>query len=134
MSSIKTKTRFTLTLAAFVLAATAAQAGDWTNSSMYNGYGAANQNAASNYSMRDGNGNLTMVNGQVTSSQYSSGSGAQYAGGGVGTGGAGPTYGQATAIGNSLNVTVLGSHNTTIIDSSQINNGNQTATANVNRH
>jgi holdfast attachment protein HfaA len=133
MSSFKTKTRFTLTFAAFVLAATAAQAGDWTNSGMYNGYGAANQNAPSSYSMRDANGNLTMVNGQVTSSTYSSSSGAQYSGGGVGMGGAGPTYGQATAIGNSLNVTVLGSHNTTIIDSSQINNGNQTATANVNR-
>jgi len=134
MSSFKTKTRFTLTLTALVLAATAAQAGDWTNSSMYNGYGAANANAPSNYSMRDANGNLTMVNGQVTSSQYSSQSGAQYAGGGVGMGGAGPTYGQATAIGNSLNVTVLGSHNTTIIDSTQINNGNQTATTNINRH
>ena len=134
MSSFKTKTRFTLTLTALVLAATAAQAGDWTNSAMYNGYGAANSNAASNYSMRDANGNLTMVNGQVTSSQYASQSGAQYAGGGVGMGGAGPTYGQATAIGNSLNVTVLGSHNTTIIDSTQINNGNQTATTNINRH
>jgi holdfast attachment protein HfaA len=134
MSSFKTRTRFTLMLTAFVLAATAAEAGDWTNSAMYNGYGAANQNAASNYSMRDANGNLTMVNGQVTSSQYASQSGAQYAGGGVGMGGAGPTYGQATAIGNSLNVVVLGSHNTTIIDSSQVNNGNQTATANVNRH
>ena len=62
------------------------------------------------------------------------GSGAQSAGGGVGTGGAGPTYGQATAIGNSLNVVVLGSHNTTIIDCQQINNGNQTATADLNRH
>lgn len=134
MSSFKTKTRFTLTLAAFVLAATAADAGDWTNSSMYNGYGAGTQNSPSNYSMRDGNGNLTMVNGQVTSSTYQSQSGAQYAGGGVGMGGAGPTYGQAMAIGNSLNVVVLGSHNTTIVDSSQINNGNQTATANVNRH
>ncbi len=133
MSSFKTKTRFTLTFAAFVLAATAAQAGDWTNSGMYNGYGAATQNAPSSYSMRDANGNLTMVNGQVTSSTYSSSSGAQYSGGGVGMGGAGPTYGQATAIGNSLNVTVLGSHNTTIIDSSQINTGNQTATATVNR-
>lgn len=138
MSSFETKPRFTLpltaTLAALVLAATAAQAGDWTNSAMYNGYGAANSNAASNYSMRDANGNLTMVNGQVTSSQYASQSGAQYGGGGVGMGGAGPTYGQATAIGNSLNVTVLGSHNTTIIDSTQINNGNQTATTNINRH
>lgn len=134
MSSFKTKTCFTLTLAAFVLAAGAARAGDWTNSAMYNGYGAASQNAASSYSMRDGNGNLTMVNGQVTSSTYQSQSGAQYAGGGVGMGGAGPTYGQATAVGNSLNVTVIGRNNTTIIDSTQINNGNQTATANVNRH
>ena len=33
----------------------------------------------SSYSMRDANGNLTMVNGQVTSSTYSSSSGAQYA-------------------------------------------------------
>jgi holdfast attachment protein HfaA len=133
MSSFKTKTRFTLTLAAFALAATAAQAGDWTNSAMYNGYGAATQNAPSSYSMRDANGNLTMVNGQVTSSSYAYASGAQY-GGGVGTAGAPQTYGQATAIGNSLNVTVLGSHNTTIIDSSQVNNGNQTATASLNRN
>ena len=133
MSSFKTQTRFALTFAALVLATSAAQAGDWTNSAMYNGYGAANSNAASNYSMRDANGNLTMVNGQVTSSSYAYASGAQYGGGGVGTQGAGQTYGQATAIGNSLNVTVIGSHNTTIIDSSQVNNGNQTATANLNR-
>ena len=132
-SRFKSKTRFTLALAALALTATAAQAGDWTNSAMYNGYGAATQNAPSSYSMRDGNGNLTMVNGQVTSSTYAYASGAQYGGGGVGTGGAPQTYGQATAIGNSLNVTVIGSHNTTIIDSTQINNGNQTATANLNR-
>jgi len=49
-------------------------------------------------------------------------------------GGAVSTYGQASAIGNQLSVVVLGSHNTTIIDSSQINNGNQTATANLNTH
>ena len=115
--------------------ATTAQAGDWTNAAMYNGYGATNQNTASNYSMRDGNGNLTMVNGQVTSSLYSSNSGAQSAyAGGVGTQGAQSTYGQATAIGNSLNVTVIRMHNTTIIDSSQINTGNQTATADLSRH
>lgn len=130
---MSTNTRFALVLTAFAFAATAAQAGDWTNSAMYNGYGAATQNAPSNYSMRDANGNLTMVNGQVTSSTYAYASGAQYGGGGVGTGGALQTYGQATAIGNALNVTVVGSHNTTIIDSSQVNNGNQTATANLNR-
>ena len=132
-SHFKSKTRLAVALTAFAMAATAAQAGDWTSSAMYNGYGATTQNAPSNYSMRDANGNLTMVNGQITSSTYSSASGAQYGGGGVGTQGALQTYGQATAIGNQLNVTVVGSHNTTIIDSSQINNGNQTATANLNR-
>ena len=120
-------------LVVFALAtATAAQAGDWTNSGMYNGYGATSQNSASAYSMRDPNGNLTMVNGQVTSAQYSQNSGGQSAyAGGVGMAGA-ETTGQATAIGNSLNVTVIGMHNTTIIDSSQINTGNQTATASIN--
>ena len=88
--------------------------------------------------MRDANGNLTLVNGQVEPSTYSASSpGSQFAStsGGVGTSGAGTAYGQATAIGNSLNVTVVGSHNTTIIDSQQSNTGNQTATTNlVNTH
>jgi holdfast attachment protein HfaA len=122
-----------LTLGA-IAGSNTAMAGDWTNSSMYNGYGSATQNQPSSYSMRDANGNLTMVNGQVTSSTYQQGSGAQYSGGGVGTGGAGSAYGQASAIGNQLSVVVLGSHNTTIIDSAQTNNGNQTATATLNTH
>ena len=86
--------------------------------------------------MRDANGNLTMVNGQVTSSTYSAScaAGAQSASSGVGTGGAGSAYGQATAIGNSLNVVVVGSHNTTIIDAQQTNTGNQTANATLNTH
>jgi holdfast attachment protein HfaA len=132
-----TKKFIALTLLALTAATAApcvALAGDWTNSGMYNGYGASNQNTASGYSMRDANGNLTMVNGQVTSAQYSANSGGQSAyAGGVGMGGAN-AYGQATAIGNSLNVTVIGSHNTTIIDSTQVNTGNQTATAELNSH
>lgn len=113
----------------------AAQAQVWTNSAAYNGYGTSTQNQASNYSMRDANGNLTMVNGQVTSANYGYNQGAQSAyAGGVGTGGATSTYGEATAIGNQLNVVVVGTHNTTIIDSTQINNGNQTATADLSRH
>ncbi len=105
---------------------------------MYNGYGATTQNTTSNYSLRDANGNLTMVNGQFVPSTYSQNSGGQSAyaigSGGVGTQGAGGTYGQATAIGNSLNVEVIGTHNTTVIDTTQINNGNQTATAALNSH
>jgi holdfast attachment protein HfaA len=126
------------TVTAFVLfalaAAPAAQAQIWTNSAMYNGYGASTQNAPSSYSMRDPNGNLTMVNGRVEGPLYSNASGSGYATAGVGMGGAGSAYGQATAIGNSLNVTVVGMHNTTIIDSQQINTGNQTATAALNTH
>ena len=79
-------------------------------------------------------GNLTLVNGQFQSAQYSSQSGSQFAGSGVGTSGAGAQYGQASAIGNSLNVVVLGSHNTTVVDGTQINNGNQTATVELNSH
>ena len=118
---------FTLSIA--TAASTTAMAGDWTNSGMYNGYGASSMNSASAYSMRDANGNLTMVNGVPTSAQYSASSQSGYAGG-VGTAGA-DTQSQATAIGNSLNVTVIGTHNTTIIDSSQINTGNQTATSTI---
>ena len=112
----------------------AARAGDWTNSASYNGFGNMTQNTPSNFSLRDGNGNLTVVNGQFVGSSYSTSSGAQSAyAGGVGTA-AQPMSGQATAIGNSLNVVVVGSHNTTVVDSSQTNNGNQTATAQLNSH
>ena len=135
MSNFKTRSALiALTFAAFAAPVAAQAQATWTNSAMYNGYGANNMNSASSYSMRDANGNLTMVNGQVTSAQYSANSGGQSAyAGGVGMGGAN-AYGQATAIGNSLNVTVIGSHNTTIIDSTQINTGNQTATAELNAH
>jgi len=120
-------------IAAFGLVS-AAQAGDWTNSASYNGIGAAAQNAPSNFSLRDGNGNLTVVNGQFVGSSFSS-TGAQSASayaGGVGMSGGQQMSGQATAIGNSLNVVVVGNHNTTVVDSSQTNNGNQTATAALN--
>ncbi|MES2254158.1 MAG: holdfast anchoring protein HfaA [Pseudomonadota bacterium] len=111
---------------------TAAHAGDWTNSANYNGFGNTTQNAPSNFSLRDANGNLTVVNGQFVGSSYSTSTGAQSAsayGSGVGMAGSQPMSGQATAIGNSLNVVVVGNHNTTVVDSSQINSGNQTATA-----
>jgi holdfast attachment protein HfaA len=135
MSKFKTLSKTLIALTLLGLTATAAQAGDWTNSGMYNGYGATNMNTASNYSMRDANGNMTMVNGQIQPSVYSNASGSQFASAGVGTASAsGQAYGQATAIGNSLNVTVVGSHNTTIIDNQQTNTGNQTATASVNSH
>ena len=136
MSKIMTRSKTALTLLALssVLVAGNALAGDWTNSSMYNGYGTNTLNQPSAYSMRDANGNLTLVNGQVAPSIFQQSSGAQYAGGGVGMNGGVSTYGQANAIGNQLSVVVVGSHNTTIIDSTQTNNGNQTATTDLNTH
>jgi len=127
----------TIPVAAFaaICLSTAAHAGDWTNSANYNGFGATTQNTPSNFSLRDANGNLTVVNGQFVGSSFSSSTGAQSAsafGSGVGMQGGQAASGQATAIGNSLNVVVVGNHNTTVVDSSQINNGNQTATAELN--
>jgi len=119
------------TIAALALSP-AAKAGDWTNSASYNGFGNTTQNMPSNFSLRDANGNLTVVNGQFVGSSTSTSSGAQSAyAGGVGMGGQ-PMSGQATAIGNSLNVVVVGSHNTTVVDSTQVNSGNQSATAQLN--
>jgi len=132
-------TRKVIALVLFgVLSVSTAEAQTWTQASNYNGYGSSSQNTPSNYSLRDQNGNLTLVNGQFQSaSNYSSQAGTQLAtatGGGVGTSGAGAQYGQASAIGNQLNVVVVGSHNTTIVDGTQINNGNQTATVDLNSH
>ena len=129
--------------AAFIACATAAQAGDYSNSSAYNqGYGMTpgEENAPVNASLRDSNGNLTVVNGQFTSSQMSQQSGVQQMAtissmssqgsftNSVSSGG-GTSTATATAIGNQLNVVTVGNNNTVVVDSSQINNGNQTANA-----
>ncbi len=113
-------------------AATAAGAQAWNNSAGYNGYGAMNQNSAANYSLRDQNGNLTMVDGQITSANFGMNQGGQSASAGAGTGGAGAAYGQATAIGNQLQVQVIGFNNTVVVDSRQTNTGNQTASVDLN--
>jgi holdfast attachment protein HfaA len=86
-------------------------------------------------STRDENGNRLIVDGiiQAGASAYSRQSGgvdSSFTGGVGGSGGT--TLGGSTAIGNSLNVVVQGSHNTVIVNSSQVNNGNVTAGTNVN--
>ncbi len=122
-----------LALAALLsLTATAVQAQDWANSGVYNGYGAMNQNTASNFSLRDPQNNLTMVNGQITSGNIGTNQGNQQAYAGVGTSGAGAAYGQAMAIGNQLQVQVIGFNNTVIVESNQTNTGSQTAIVDLN--
>lgn len=120
-----------------------ASAGDYTNSSTYNapfGLQAGQENQTPSPSLRDANGNLTVVNGQFTSANFgpsagvsASASGAASASG-VGTSGAGTAFGGATAIGNQLNVVTLGNNNTVVVNATQTNNGNQTATTTVNGH
>ncbi len=131
-----------LAAAALAICATGAQAGDYSQASSYNqGYGMTpgEENAPVNASLRDANGNLTVVNGQFTSSAMSAQSGVQQMAtianmGSQGsftnsTGVGGTSTATATAIGNQLNVVTVGNNNTVVVDSSQINNGNQTATS-----
>jgi holdfast attachment protein HfaA len=117
--------------------ASAAEATDYSNAATYNsayGMTAGQENTPINPSLRDANGNLTMVNGQITSGTMSQQSGVQTANtSGSGTG-SGVAYGTASAIGNSLNVVTTGSWNTVIVNSTQVNNGNQTATVTQTGH
>jgi holdfast attachment protein HfaA len=122
-----------------------AQATDYSNSSAYNapiGMQSGQENATVNPSLRDGNGNLTVINGQFTSSAMSQASGVQSASAisssssssGVSTGTAHTMFGGASAIGNALNVVTVGSNNTVIVNSTQTNNGNQNASVSLNGH
>ena len=125
----------------------AVEAADYSNSASYNspyGMSAGQENQTVNPSLRDSNGNLTVVNGQFTSSAVSQQTGVQSMGtmssgalaslGSTATspGGLGAAYGGATAIGNSLNVVTVGSNNTVVVNSTQTNNGNQSASVSLN--
>jgi holdfast attachment protein HfaA len=104
----------------------------FANDSTYStGYGmtAGEENVAPSGSTRDANGNRVIVNGVMGSSSMTSLQGATQSG--VGTPGWGNSA-SASAIGNSLNVVVVGSWNTVVVDSKQINNGDQNATASLN--
>ncbi len=124
----------TLLLAGIALAAftTAAAAGPYDQSANYNsgmGMSGTSMNAPVNSSLRDANGNLEVVDGKITSSSFSEVGGVQGFNGG--TSGVGGTS-SATAIGNQLNVVTMGSNNIVIVDSTQINNGDQNASNTVN--
>lgn len=139
------RSRHILLVAATGLCAVAlgceAEAADYSNAASYNsGYGmyAGQENQAINPSLRDSNGNLTVVNSQFTSSSFSTQTGVQNMGtissstlSSLGTS-SGTTYGSATAIGNSLNVVTVGNNNTVIVNSSQTNTGNVTAKTSLN--
>ena len=98
------------------------------------GYGGARYATArpQSGSTRDQNGNRLIVDGIIQSgaSAYSSVSGGVSST--FGGAGGGAAIGGSTAIGNSLNVVVQGSHNTVIVNSRQVNNGNVTAGTDLN--
>ncbi|MBV9043804.1 MAG: holdfast anchoring protein HfaA [Alphaproteobacteria bacterium] len=128
---------FATVLVSGFLAVGTAEAGDFSNAANYNapyGMNAGQENQAPNPTLRDLNGNLTAVNGQITSGNVgmNSGVGTASAHAGAGTSGAGAAYGGATAIGNQINVVTLGNNNTVVVNATQTNNGNQTATTTVN--
>lgn len=126
--------------AALLLAPTTAAAQSAGSSGMGSyqaGYGGSRYTTArpQTGSTRDQNGNRLIVDGiiQAGANSYSSASGgvsSSYSG--VGGGNGGTAIGGSTAIGNSLNVVVQGNHNTVIVNSRQINNGNVTAGTNLN--
>jgi holdfast attachment protein HfaA len=119
-------------IGAAFFAPVAAFAGGFSSDESYShpyGMAAGQENQPVNASLRDANGNLTVVNGQFTSSAMSQQSGTSTMSSGVVFGGS-----QATAIGNSLNVVTVGSGNTVVVNAHQENNGNQTATVSTNGH
>ena len=133
---VRTRIVVAIAIAAFALpaAASAQSAGSSGMGTYTAGYGGSRYSTATprTGSTRDANGNRLIVNGIIQSgaSAYSSTSG------GVGSSGYasgnGQTIGGSTAIGNSLNVVVQGNHNTVIVNSTQVNNGNVTAGTDLN--
>lgn len=117
-------------------AAAAQSAGSSGMGNYQSGYAGARYSTArpQTGSTRDQNGNRLIVDGiiQAGANSYSSASGGVSSSfSGVG-GNGGTAIGGSTAIGNSLNVVVQGNHNTVIVNSTQINNGNVTAGTSLN--
>ena len=132
----------TAVLFASLLLTGTAYAGDYSSAADYNnpyGMNATQENAPSNPSLRDSNGNLSVVDGQFTSSNFASSNASASASANAFTSGVGNNmnhtsslFGNATAIGNSLNVITVGSWNTVIVNSHQTNNGDVKADVNLN--
>jgi holdfast attachment protein HfaA len=110
------------------MTASGASSAPFANDSTYAvGYGmmAGEENVAPSGSTRDASGNRVIVNGIMGNSNVNQTTDFNQTG--VGVPGA-----TATAIGNQLNVVVAGSWNTVIVDSKQINNGDQNANVDHN--
>jgi holdfast attachment protein HfaA len=122
----------TMAAAAVTLATPAAAQTMSGSASQFNGGygGSAGLNQPVNVSTRDENNNQVFINGSLQApagSVFSRSSGwSQNSSSGVGG------SGLATAIGNNLTVVVQGSWNRVTVDSTQINNGDVSATTSLN--
>lgn len=140
LAAIRVFSRVAAVLVAGLGLAGVAVAGDFSASATYNtpiGMQPAQENQPVDPSLRDQNGNLTVVNGQFTSAAAAksfASAGASASSSGVSSGGSGALFGGASAIGNALNVVTVGNNNTVVVNSSQTNTGNVSATVNVNGH
>ncbi len=114
---------------AFALAAPAnAQAASYTSEfERPYGYGYGQEQRPFDANTRDRLGNRVIINGLI---EGGSGLGTGLYTGWGQTDGASGMLGSGTAVGNQLNVITNGSNNTIIIDSTQINNGDQTVILN----
>lgn len=131
--------RFAVAMAAMALAApvTGYAQTMTTNSAAFNaGYGrtAGSENRPVDPTMGDINGNMTVINGLIqngaSTSVFANAGGVATAFAGVG--GSASASASASAIANSLNVVVQGANNTVIVNSTQTNTGNVTATSAAN--
>jgi holdfast attachment protein HfaA len=110
------------------LAATAQEAGYLSEFERPYGYGYGEESRPFHAGTRDANGNRLVVNGLI---EGGSGLGLGLNTGWGQTAGASGLLGSTgNAVGNQLNVITNGSYNTIIIDSTQINNGDQTVSLN----
>jgi len=98
------------------------------------GFGYGEEQSGYDANTRDANGNRVILDGRIltgmdqSSLSMSSASAGSWSQSTAGAGFGGITTG--TAIGNQLNVITQGNWNTVIVDSTQINNGNQTTVLN----
>ena len=95
------------------------------------GYGYGQEQAAFDANTRDASGNRVILDGRImTGMDQSSLSTSSGSAGGWSQATAGAGYASGQAIGNQLNVITQGSWNTVIVNSTQINNGDQTTVLN----
>jgi holdfast attachment protein HfaA len=105
------------------------------NSASYNaGYGrvADQENQPVDTSIRDANGNLVVVDGLIQAGQDQSIFSNFGAGGAFDTVSGVSTSSAASAVGNNLEVVTQGNNNTVIVNSTQTNTGNVSASTSLN--